>query len=92
MTREETKALLPVMQAWAEGKAIQVRISCGRWEDYKGVDPGFNNNSWEWRLKPEPREWTIEPEHGPDGIDHWIVKAGPSMPPYGETVTVIEKL
>ena len=41
MTREEAKQLLPIIQAYAEGKTIQVRYSTNRWEDM--YVPHFND-------------------------------------------------
>lgn len=70
MTREQAAKLLPVIQAFAEGKAIQVRTFEGAWEDYRGHDANFSNTeNWIWRIKPEPREW-------------WLVgnKSCPTMP------------
>ena len=31
MTREEAKQLLPIIQAFAEGKTIQVKVTDNRW-------------------------------------------------------------
>lgn len=55
MTREEAKVLLPIIQAYAEGKAIESRCIKGDkslW--YDDEDPSFDND-FEYRLKPEPR-------------------------------------
>lgn len=62
MTRERTKLLGPVLQAWAEGKAVQVRvIGLTRWEDRTEGDLDFENIRYEWRVKPEPRKiWINE--------------------------------
>ena len=54
MTREEAKVLLPIIQAYAEGKAIESRCIKGDkslW--YDDEDPSFDNDL-EYRLKPEP--------------------------------------
>jgi len=57
MNRKEAKALLPVIQAFAEGKDIQYRS-----EDFEGwrtfcIDSaGFENEGFEWRVKPEKQE------------------------------------
>lgn len=57
MTRERAKELLPVIQAFAEGKAIEYRVIQERpWE--RIYDPGWDNGV-EYRIKPEPREWWI---------------------------------
>ena len=56
MTREEVKNLLPILQAFAEGKAMQYKdydMNGGfEWKDLK------KNEEWDWhgeyRIKPEP--------------------------------------
>ncbi len=55
MTREETKELLPIMQAYAEGKPIQYRaIDGGYWYDLEGGrDVDWDAN--EYRIKPVPK-------------------------------------
>ena len=53
MTREEAKQLLPIIQAYAEGKAIESRCIKGDkslW--YDDEDPSFDNDL-EYRIKPE---------------------------------------
>ena len=55
MTREEAKDLLPIIQAYAEGKAIESRCIKGDkslWYDDK--DPSFDDD-FEYRIKPEPK-------------------------------------
>ena len=54
MTREEAKELLPIIQAWAEGKSIQFQTDSGSWSDitkdlYTGNSPSL------YRIKPEPK-------------------------------------
>ena len=52
MTREEAKQLLPVIQAYAEGKEVQYYYSQGgKWCGIE--EPSFNADA-EWRIKPEP--------------------------------------
>ena len=51
MTREEAKELLPIIQAWAEGKNIQF-ISDGEWHDINQAD--FTCYHYKYRIKPEP--------------------------------------
>ena len=57
MTREEAKQLLPIIQAYAEGKTIQVKLktdsnaSCEKWVD---VDNPDLDNPRCYRIKPEP--------------------------------------
>ena len=52
MTREEAKELLPIIQAWAEGKNIQF-ISDGEWHDINQAD--FTCYPDKYRIKPEPK-------------------------------------
>ena len=54
MTREEAKELLPIMQAYAEGKTIQFRENINNmWKDI--IWPSFNKSPSTYRIKPEPR-------------------------------------
>ncbi len=67
MTKEQAKQLLPVIQAWADGKAIQYRPTHGmagnvadKWfEPMEGYNPCFDSRTAEWRVKPEPRRWWV---------------------------------
>ena len=55
MTREEVKEMLPVLQAFADGKTIESRCIKGDkslW--YDDEDPIFDNDL-EYRIKPEPK-------------------------------------
>ena len=55
MTREEIKKMLPILQAFADGKTIESRCIKGDkslW--YDDDDPSFDNDL-EYRIKPEPR-------------------------------------
>ena len=55
MTREEVKRLLPIIQAFAEGKAIESRcIKCDKSLWYDDEDPSFDNGL-EYRIKTEPK-------------------------------------
>lgn len=53
MNREQAKELLPIIQAFAEGKTIQIR------EDidwcYLGNEADFNLSPQRYRIKPEPK-------------------------------------
>ena len=78
MTREEAKELLPIIQAFAEGKTIQYRHK-GRstWYD---LDSGqFNCDMYYYRIKPEPKYrpfktkeecWNEMLKHQPFG---WVI-------------------
>ena len=55
MTREEVKEMLPVLQAFVDGKTIESRCIKGDkslW--YDDEDPSFDND-FEYRIKPEPK-------------------------------------
>ena len=55
MDRNQAKALLPIIQAFAEGKAIESRCIKGDkslW--YDDEDPSFDDDL-EYRIKPEPK-------------------------------------
>ena len=52
MTREQAKELLPIIQAWAEGKNIQF-LSDGEWHDINQAD--FTCYHDKYRIKPEPK-------------------------------------
>ena len=52
MTRKEAKEMLPIIQAWADGKIIQVREK-GRWVELCIDD--FTRSPDRYRIKPEPK-------------------------------------
>ena len=55
MNRNQAKALLPIIQAYAEGKAIESRCVKGDkslW--YNDEDPSFDDD-FEYRIKQEPK-------------------------------------
>ena len=52
MTREQAKELLPIIQAWAEGKNIQY-LSDGEWHDINQAE--FTCYPDKYRIKPEPK-------------------------------------
>lgn len=52
MTREEAKELLPIIQAFAEGKAIQ---QTDGYDWYDLDDPDFMASGSSYRIKPEPK-------------------------------------
>ena len=78
MTREKAKELLPIIQAFAEGKAIESR--CIKYDKslwYDDEDPTFDNDL-EYRIKPEQKYrpfanaeecWTEMLKHQPFG---WV--------------------
>lgn len=58
MTIERAKELLPLIQAFAEGKTIQGKVLDVHWHDIP--DPTWDNDV-EYRVKPEPRQfWMVD--------------------------------
>lgn len=57
MNREQAKELLPIIQAFAEGKTIEIRSNSkynpGEW--IETATPTFDIKSHEYRIKPEPK-------------------------------------
>lgn len=79
MTREETKELLPVIQAFAEGKTIEI-YNNREWKDLILESPNFDCEPSCYRIKPEPKYrpfksqeecWQEMLKHQPFG---WIKK------------------
>lgn len=79
MTRERVRELLPIMQAYAEGKTIQF-LDGGNWYDVYDTD--FYKSPDKYRIKPEPKYrpfknqeecWQEMQKHHPFG---WIKKNG----------------
>lgn len=54
MTREEAKELLPIIQAFAEGKMIEIYDN-REWQDLTIESPNFNCKPSCYRIKPEPK-------------------------------------
>ena len=52
MTRDDVKKLLPIIQAFAEGKNIQYKEDIDHWVNIK--NPSFKSFV-EYRIKPEPK-------------------------------------
>lgn len=52
MTREETKNLLPILQAFAEGKEIESRVK-DKW--YRVLEICNETNPQDYRIKPESK-------------------------------------
>lgn len=57
MNRQQAKELLPIIQAFAEGKTIQVKGPDNRWYDYKNktCKLNFNSDPQSYCIKPEPK-------------------------------------
>lgn len=54
MRRNEAKELLPIIQAFAEGKTIQVKAIDGMWHDDEDVLK-FDSSPQNYRIKLEPK-------------------------------------
>lgn len=79
MTREEVKKLIPIIQAFADGKTIEF-FKQGEW--YELNDPDFMWSAYKYRIKPEPKYrpfitkeecWTEMHKHPDFG---WVLKSG----------------
>lgn len=57
MNREQAKELLPIIQAFAEGKTIQVKSSDGLWygREDENCEFNFNADPQVYRIKSEPK-------------------------------------
>lgn len=56
MTREHVKELLPIIQAYADGKTIQYKNRLDKWEDVTQAETlGFEEDPSKYRIKPEPK-------------------------------------
>ena len=55
MNRQQAKELLPIIQAFAEGKTIQIKSLDGLWHDDEGGDIRFYAKPQNYRIKPEPK-------------------------------------
>ena len=53
MRREKVKELLPILQAWTEGKEIQFKSRSGKWIENEGLS--FVYSSSDYRIKPESK-------------------------------------
>lgn len=54
MTRKEVKLLMPVLQAFAEGKTLQIRkLDEETWYDTTKDNLNFNLYNYDYRVKPE---------------------------------------
>ena len=65
MNRERAKELWPIIKAFGDGKAIQYKTEHGDlWDtSSRPSDLLSFNQSGEYRIKPEPREWTAVYDH-----------------------------
>ena len=63
MNKENAKEFLPLVQALADGKTIQMRDVVSEkvtlWDDLDPSDIHFCQHPEEYRIKPEPRTWEV---------------------------------
>lgn len=72
MTREQAKELLPIIQAFAEGKTIQVKGPDNRWYDYEGKNCKlkFDSRVQDYRIKPKYRPFKNAEECWQEMLKH----------------------
>lgn len=68
MTRKRAEELLPVIQAFAEGKEIEFKHKEG--DEWFTQDYYVWDEDYEYRIKPEPREWYINIYDSDDSYMH----------------------
>lgn len=55
MTRDEARELLPIIQAFVEGKTVQCRDFKDKDDDWDDtLTPAFDIDNFEYRIKPKP--------------------------------------
>lgn len=54
MNRSEAKELLPIIQAFAEGKAIEIRHGDAPWVETNRIKESIFDD-YQYRIKPEPK-------------------------------------
>lgn len=78
MNRQEAKQLLPIIQAYAEGKTIQIKAIDGIWYDDEDMVK-FDSSPQNYRIKPESKYrpftnaeecWAEMQKHQPFGWVH----------------------
>ncbi len=90
MNKHNARDYLPLVQALAEGKTIQIKTDANVWEDREEVP--FLCDPCVYRVKPEPREYWIS--HYEDGLVSGIyaVKEDALKVPYGKPTLFREVL
>ena len=60
MNRKLAKKLWPILKAYAEGRKIQCKaFGNGAWVDETHISKTGFSEYFEYRVKPEPREWIV---------------------------------
>lgn len=72
MNRQQAKELLPIIQAFAEGKTIQVKGPDNRWydSDRKDCKLKFDSDPQMYRIKPKYRPFRSEEECWNEMLKH----------------------
>ena len=86
MNQQNAALYLPLVQALAEGKMIQIRMNAGWANVDHNVDLRWDLPPESYRIKPEPREWVL---HRPPGCIDLIAYSLP-VPAYGGGIRVRE--
>lgn len=69
MNKDNAKDYLPLVQAMAEGKVIQILMDNGKWEDVESTL--FSENAEFYRVKPEPKVIWVNRYMGTEGnVNH----------------------
>ena len=80
MTREKIKELLPVLQAYAEGKEIQYKLSpTDNWWTCEKCENITFQDDIEYRIKPEEELYTIEQNAGENRIEGGVLSVSGSV-------------
>ena len=56
MTKKDAHLFLPLVQALADGKTLQIEVG-NAWNDLD--EPSFTRPPQDYRIKPEPRVWKV---------------------------------
>lgn len=91
MTRERAKELLPVIQAFAEGRDIEECYLCEPPKWIKSTNPEFDNDNYKFRIKPEPRRFWLSSNQS--GLWHCFTRKEMAMGylrSVGEAIEVVE--
>ena len=96
MTREKAKELLPVIQAYAEGKTIQTKRIDGTWVDFEpqiSKDIGINFENGEHRIKPEENfNDIVEADHSCNCKDSTNTKKEEQIRPFKDCDELVDYL
>lgn len=62
MTKDETREAIKVMQAWVDGEGdVEFKAKFAPAVPWSSAKPSWNWYKNEYRIKPKPREWVLEP-------------------------------